>query len=153
MTGALLAQLSETPRQLADLVARAGDSSGTTGSAGGWSLHTIAAHLLDDESFDFRLRLERMLSEDAPHFTGYPWGTGMDRRGEGIVDIVREFALQRQASLNLLGSLEDAEFAREAAMPSGAALSIRQLIEEWLEHDREHLEQAAELLRRIDERR
>lgn len=141
-----LAELSATPRRMAGLVSQAGEAGLDHASPGEWSLRVIVAHVLDDEIFDFRLRLERMLSEERPSFGGFPWATGQERGSDPIGELLRDFALQRQASLNLLAGLRAADLSRTARTPGGKTLTVSGLVEAWVEHDREHIAQGEALI-------
>lgn len=153
MSDSPLAELSATPRKLAELVTRAGESKLDQAPAGEWSLRRVILHLLDDEMFDFRLRLERMLSEERPAFLDFPWGTGQGRDGDAISDLLRDFALQRQASIHLLTGLGAEDLRRSARMPGGRVLTVGGLVEAWVAHDREHIAQAERLAGSIGQSR
>lgn len=144
MSDSPLAELSATPRRLAELATEIGEKLDVA-PPGEWSLRAVITHLLDDEMFDFRLRLERMLSEERPTFIDFPWGTGQDREGDPLGELLRDFALQRQASVHLLTGLRADDLKRTARMPGGSVLTVGGLVEAWVAHDREHIAQAERL--------
>lgn len=147
MTESPVTELGATPRRLAELVTTAGDRGLDYAPPDGWSLRMIVAHLLDDEMFDFRLRLERMLSEDRPSFDGFPWTAGQQRGNDAIGELLRDFALQRQASLNMLTGLRNEDLVRTAKLSDGQWTSVSALVDAWVEHDREHLAQGEAVVR------
>lgn len=147
MTESPVTELGATPRRLAELVTMASERGLDYAPQDRWSLRMIVAHLLEDEVFDFRLRLERMLSEDWPSFDGFPWAAGQQRGNDAIGELLRAFALQRQASLSMLTGLRGDDLGRAARMPGGELLTVGALVAAWVEHDREHLTQGEEVVR------
>jgi hypothetical protein len=90
------------------------------------------------------VRLERLLGETEPVLTDFDekawpqWrNTARDRKEQ----LLGDFALQRQASMNILHSLRPADWARRGRREISGPLTVRSWVEHWVHHDREHIRQ------------
>lgn len=139
----LLTRLAQTPAALAHLVAEATDALLDEARPGEWSARTILAHFRDDEFLCSRVAVERMLAEVNPavHFIdGADWEPGRNHSRDRKEHLLAGFALQRQASLAILQMLAPADWERTATR-DGRSLTLRQLVQTWVNHDAEHLAQ------------
>jgi DinB family protein len=140
----LIDRLTETPKAAAHLVAELSDERLDAPAAdGGWPVRTILAHLRDDEYLCMRLNLERALAEHNPavqFVDGADWEHDRSRERDRKELLLADFALQRQASVNILRGLRPADWERAMQTEHGA-LSIRQLVEAWAQHSEEHIAQ------------
>ena len=69
-----------------------------------WSVREILAHLLDDEMFVMRTRMERMMKEENPQLASHDekkWYSQRNKTRDGLTELLGDFAIQRQASLNM----------------------------------------------------
>jgi hypothetical protein len=133
----LLRELAATPRRLAHLAEDNSAERMAAARPGVSSARRVIAELLDAECFGFRLRLERMLSEERPVLSAFRAASGREREGEPVRELIRAFALHRQASLSLVAALDDSGARREAVLPDGEVLTIAGLVERWVRNDRE----------------
>lgn len=118
---------------------------------GHWSARTVIAHLRDDESLVMRQRLERMLAEDGPVFPNFDekaWATWRNRDRDDIKHLLRDFAVQRQASVNLLRFLSPAQWQRTGRHETDGEYTVLSWAQHWAEHDTTHLEQIREAIDR-----
>lgn len=145
MTRERIDQLASTPGTLAHLVAEATDDLLDTPSAPGeWSARTILAHLRDDEYLCMRVCLERALAETNPEVTfinGADWEPTRNREHDRKEWLLADFALQRQASLNILHSLRASDWERRAHDAQHGEFSISGLVTSWIRHDANHIAQ------------
>ena len=136
-------RLARTPKILAHLVAEAGDDALDAAPAGEWSARTLLAHFRDDEYLCMRVALERMLAEDAPalrFLEGHEWEPGRNRTRDRKEVLLAGFALQRQASIDILNGLRPDDLRRRGR--SGVSeFSVEQFLESWAGHDAEHIAQ------------
>jgi hypothetical protein len=149
VTSSPLNALAATPRSLAHLVVDLTDEALDEAGPGAWSARTILAHFRDVEFMVFRLRLERALAEDDPlvaPFDETPWSEGRNRSRDRKEQLLGDFALQRQASLNILQALSPGDRRRSFRRVDGTQGTVDSLLERWLEHDREHLGQLEAML-------
>lgn len=136
-------QLAATPSVLAHLLAECDDARLDAPAKDGWSARTIVAHLRDDELLCMRLALERILAEDEPELRfldGADWEPTRNRSRDRKQELLAGFALQRQASLGVLGMLRSEDWRRRGRS-QGQLFSVEQLVERWAAHDREHIAQ------------
>lgn len=136
-------RLAATPKVLAHLVAEADDATLDRAVPGEWSARTLLAHFRDDEYLCMRVALERMLAEDVPSvrfLEGHEWEPGRNRTRDRKEVLLGGFALQRQASLDILNGLRPEDLERRGR--SGLSeFTLAQFLESWAGHDAEHIAQ------------
>src|SRR5689334_18971188 len=67
-----------------------------------WSIREILAHLVDDEIYVMRLRLERIVKEDQPHLAPHDekrWYATRNTTRDALGELLDDFRVQRAASL------------------------------------------------------
>lgn len=146
---AVLAELAATPRRLAQLVAEASDALLDAASPGEWSARDVLAHLRDLEVLVFRWGLvQAMLEEEAtvPVFDQGAWAERRWRGRDQKQQLLGDFALQRQATLNLLAKFAPAHWERRARIPGGRVVTMREWVAGMVAHDGEHVTQLEGLL-------
>lgn len=149
MTDPLLERLALTPKQLAHLVAEADDARLDAAPTGEWSARTILAHFRDCEMLCEGLRIQRMLAEDEPRLADFDeaaWAANRNRSRDGKAQLLADFALQRQATLNVLSGLRLADWDRGGTHPTRGHFTIRSWAEYIAEHDAAHLNQLESVL-------
>lgn len=136
--------LAATPHTLAQLVAEAGAERLDAAAPGEWSARVVLAHLRDDEALVMRLRLERILAEDEPLlavFDEKAWAAGRHTARDRKEQLLGDFALQRQASLNVLRGMPPGAWERTTRHPEYGRFTLRWWVEHWLDHDATHVAQ------------
>lgn len=144
-----LGQLVATPSKLAHLTVEATDEALNAAPEGEWSARTVLAHLRDAEMLEFRVGLERLLAEPDPALYFLPpdeWERDRNRERDEKSVLLSDFALQRQASVNLIATMREPDWERTAPGPRGEAITIAQFVQIWAGHDAAHLGQLEELL-------
>tara|TARA_Y100000588_G_scaffold311279_1_gene337225 strand:- start:35 stop:553 length:519 start_codon:yes stop_codon:yes gene_type:complete len=144
-----LGQLAATPSALAHLTVETMESVLDIAPEGEWSGRVVLAHFRDAEVLEFRLGLERLLAEENPALFFLPpdeWEQKRNRERDQKGVLLGDFALQRQASLNLIASVQTNDWERQGAGPGGTLFTIAQLVQVWAEHDAAHLSQLEVLL-------
>lgn len=109
-----------------------------------WSVREILAHLLDDEMFVMRTRLERMMKEDNPQLTSHDekkWYSQRNTARDELIQLLSDFAIQRRASLNMFSLLRASEWSRTAYHPEYGQFTAEQWLEHWVAHDITHIQQ------------
>ncbi len=139
----LLRHLAETPKRLAQLVVDASERALSEPGEGGWSARDVLAHLHDAEVLLFRQSLLAMAAGGAAQQPDLERWRSL-RRGERFLKerLLGDFALQRQASLNLLEGI-DPDAWRSLGGGEGA---LAALLRRWVRHDEEHFHQLEQLL-------
>ena len=112
---------------------------------GKWSPREIAAHLADCElAFSFRLRQCLAPAPGAPPAVIQPFDQDAWAQRYAAYDLPAALELFRAArawNLKLIGSLPEADFARETTHPERGTLQFRTLLETMAGHDLNHLTQ------------
>lgn len=144
-----LAQLAATPSRLAHLTVESADEDLDAAPEGEWPARVVLAHLRDVESLEFRVGLERLIAEPNPALYFLPpdeWERerNRDRDGKGV--LLGDFALQRQASMNLIATMRDSDWERTAPGPRDEPITAAQFVQIWAGHDATHLRQIEALL-------
>lgn len=149
MTDHLLQRLALTPKQVAHLVAEVDDARLDTAPPGGWSPRTILAHLRDCEMLCEGLRIQRMLAEQEPEFADFDetaWVESRNRSRDRKEQLLGDFALQRQATLNVLSGLRPDDWRRGGTHPTRGRFTIMTWVEYIVEHDAAHIAQLESVL-------
>ncbi len=144
-----LAQLAATPSRLAHLTVESTDEDLDAGPEGEWSARVVLAHLRDAEMVEFRVGLERLVAEPNPALYFLPpdqWERERNRERDDKSVLLGDFALQRQASLNLITTMRDSDWERTAPGPRDEPITVAQFVQIWAGHDAAHLGQIEALL-------
>ncbi len=144
-----LAQLAATPSKLAHLTVETTEADLDAAPDGEWSARVVLAHFRDAEALEFRMGLERLLVEPDPTLFFLPpdqWERERNRDRDDKSVLLGDFALQRQASLNLIATMRLADWERTAPGPRGEAITVAQFVQIWAGHDAAHLGQLEALL-------
>jgi DinB superfamily len=114
-----------------------------------WSIREILAHLVDDEIYVMRLRVERIVKEDQPHLAPHDekrWYASRNTTRDALDQLLDDFRVQRAASLSMLHMLREQDWARTGTQPEYGTFTAEEWLGHWVEHDTVHLEQIRENL-------
>ena len=114
-----------------------------------WSIREILAHLVDDEMFVMRTRLERMMKEETPSLASHDekkWYSQRNTSRDTPQELLSDFALQRAASLGILTILRESEWARTAYHPEYGHFTAQDWVGSWVEHDLTHIQQIERII-------
>jgi DinB superfamily len=109
-----------------------------------WTIREILAHLVDDEMYVMRTRLERIIKEERPHLAPHDeqaWYASRNTSRDALDDLLADFATQRTASLGIVTMLRDSDWAREGYQPEYGAFTAEKWLENWVAHDTTHINQ------------
>lgn len=109
-----------------------------------WSIREILAHLVDDEIYVTRLRMERIVKEDMPLLAPHDekkWYATRNTTRDGIVELLADFATQRTASLGMLHMLRESDWIRRGQQPEYGIFTAEEWLDHWVEHDVTHIKQ------------
>lgn len=109
-----------------------------------WSIREILAHLVDDEMYVMRLRLERIVKEDNPQLIPHDekrWYANRNTNRDKLSELLADFALQRNASLGIITMLRPEDWARTGFQPEYGQFTAEKWLSNWVNHDTTHLEQ------------
>jgi DinB family protein len=120
-----------------------------------WSIREILAHLVDDEMFVMRTRMERMMKEEVPTLPSHDekkWYGQRNTSRDTINELLSDFATQRTASLGILTLLRDQEWVRTASHPEYGHFTALAWLGSWAEHDLVHIRQIEQTREAADQR-
>jgi hypothetical protein len=137
--------LQQTSAELTRLTANATSAALDFRSASDeWTVREILAHLVDDEMYVMRLRLERIVKEDRPHLTPHDekaWYAQRNTTRDELPELLTDFATQRAASLGIIAMLRESDWQREGFQPEIGIFTAEVWLSHWAEHDMVHLRQ------------
>jgi len=109
-----------------------------------WTIREILAHLVDDEMYVMRTRMERMMKEERPDLAPHDeqrWYASRNTSRDALDELLADFAVQRAASLGMLDMLRDSDWAREGYQPEYGVFTAKTWLDHWTDHDAVHLRQ------------
>jgi hypothetical protein len=112
---------------------------------GEWCAKEIVGHLIEAERRGFAGRIRTILVETNPRLEGWdPDEVARARKDcvRPIAELLAELAEIRPQSAALVRGLHDADLARAALHPKVGRISVNDILQEWVHHDRNHLRQA-----------
>lgn len=112
-----------------------------------WSVLEVVHHLLDEEIYDFRARLDIILHHpDQPWLPIDPqsWVTERAYNQQSPADILARFLEERRRSLAWLNSLPSPNWQVRYEAPFGQ-ISAADMLASWMAHDLLHTRQLVEL--------
>lgn len=134
-----------------DLVALTGNRTARDlehGPKGEWSAADVAAHIADNEMV-YSVRIRMVLTDENPMLVGYDeqsWAARLRVTDIDTAGCVERFRVLRAANIRLLDSLEDAEWERKGNHVDKGELTIADIVELLVGHDRTHLDRIRKLL-------
>ena len=111
---------------------------------GDWTVREILAHLVDDEMYVMRTRLERIIKEVRPHLAPHDeqaWYASRNTTRDQLTELLGDFAVQRAASLGIIAMLRESDWVREGYQPEYGTFTADEWLGHWVAHDTTHLEQ------------
>jgi hypothetical protein len=115
-----------------------------------WCANEIVGHLLEADRRGFAGRIRSVLATERPTFTTWDQpGVARARRDDlrDPAELSAELAAQREADLALVVALDADALGRAGIHPAAGELTVRDLLHEWVHHDREHLAQLTAITR------
>lgn len=113
-----------------------------------WSVLEVAAHLLDEEREDFRVRLEHTLNRpDAewPPIDPQGWVSSRGYAEWDLRDTIGSFFSERVRSVEWLSSLDEPDWTRAHRHPQFGGMTAGDLLGSWVAHDLLHARQLVKL--------
>lgn len=114
-----------------------------------WSIREILAHLVDDEMYVMRTRLERIIKEDRPSLAPHDekaWHAHRNTTRDLVTELLSDFKTQRAASLGIVTMLRESDWAREGYQPEYGVFTAGEWLSNWVAHDTTHLRQIESIL-------
>jgi hypothetical protein len=112
---------------------------------GEWCAKEVLGHLIECEKRGFSGRIRIILkSEESPELEGWDQDAVARARKDCERDwtaLYHEFLQLRSASVTQVAGLSPADLARAGQHPKVGALTVGDLLHEWVHHDRNHIRQ------------
>jgi hypothetical protein len=111
---------------------------------GEWCVKDVLGHIIEAERRGFAGRIRIMLAGAEPRLETWDQNEVARARRDCQRDageLLRELAALRQDSLGLVTSLAEADLARGGQHPKVGYLTIGDVVNEWVHHDRNHVRQ------------
>jgi hypothetical protein len=112
---------------------------------GEWSVNECVGHLIEAEQRGFAGRIRLILATDGVALSDWEQAAVAAARHDEAADpieLVESFAALRSEGIALVRSLAPADLGRVGIHPAVGPLAIRDLLGEWVHHDRNHVRQA-----------
>ncbi len=119
---------------------------------GEWCPNEVVGHLIEAERRGFGGRVRAMLLQDRPRLETWVQSAVAAARHDDERDpaaLLAELNMLRDDSLALLRSLDATALARVGLHPQVGEVTVRDIIHEWVHHDREHVAQLVALTQRL----
>ncbi len=146
----IIDRLSATPRAVHALCAGLRDDEARFKPASGaWSILEIVCHLVDEETDDFRARLESTLRDPGakwPLTDPEGWAAERGYMEQVLAAKLRAFADERARSIAWLGSLRAPDWQAAYVHPRIGPIRAGELLVSWAAHDALHVRQIAKRL-------
>jgi hypothetical protein len=111
---------------------------------GEWCMLEVLGHLIESEQRGFAGRIRLILAEDGRPLEGWDQEAVARARRDCARDpaaLLAEFAALRAGSVELVEGLAPADLDRRGEHPKVGTLHVRDLLHEWVHHDRNHIRQ------------
>jgi hypothetical protein len=111
---------------------------------GEWCVKDVIGHIIEAERRGFAGRIRIILAGADPQLEGWDQNEVSRARRDCERDggeLLRELSTLRADSLGVVGSLAEADLARGGHHPKVGYLTVGDLLNEWVHHDRNHVRQ------------
>jgi hypothetical protein len=111
---------------------------------GEWSANECVGHLIEADRRGFAGRIRRILAEDGVAEAGWDQiAVAATRRDweRPVADVIEEFRAGRDEGIALVAGLEPSDLERHAVHAVVGRVTIGELLQEWVFHDRNHIRQ------------
>ena len=144
----LLQALATTPAELERLLADLPSDLAEQHLQESWALVEIVQHLVDVEG-RYRERLQQVVREERPQLQRIlPPATG-SKTHQSLHEFLLQFRGAREETVAFLTTLPAEAWRRRAVHPSWGVSSFYYLVQQLVNHDREHINQAGALKVRL----
>jgi len=111
---------------------------------GEWSANECVGHLIEADRRGFAGRIRRILEEDGIAEAGWDQiAVAASRRDweRPVAAVIEEFATGRDEGIALVTALRPSDLDRHAVHAAVGRVTVRDLLQEWVFHDRNHIRQ------------
>jgi hypothetical protein len=141
--------LAAFPGRLKEALALAGTRIRVRGSDGGFAIVEHLCHLADLEEEGYGARIEQLMAEERPawdDFDGAAIAVSRNYLDQDPDTAYARFLHARNANLTRLRAAQEGDWEKTGRHRGMGDVSLRQIAEMMVEHDRDHAEQIETLL-------
>jgi hypothetical protein len=112
---------------------------------GEWCVKEVLGHLIEADRRGLTGRIRILLAADTPALERWDPPEVARARGDcakSAVALLDQLAAMRQDAAALVRGLREADLDRAGRHPTVGPLRVRDLLQEWVHHDRNHVRQA-----------
>jgi hypothetical protein len=127
-----------------ELEALGDELAGWRPAPGEWSANECVGHLIEADRRGFAGRIERIRASNGVVEEGWDQlGVAAERRDweRPVAAVIEEFRVGREAGIVVVRSLQPDELDRHAVHARAGVVTISDLLQEWVFHDRNHVRQ------------
>jgi hypothetical protein len=109
-----------------------------------WCMLEVLGHLIESEERGFAGRIRLILAEDGRRLEGWDQEAVARARRDCArepASLLADFSALRAAGAALVERFEPADLERRGEHPTVGTLRVRDLLHEWVHHDRNHIAQ------------
>ncbi|MGI9146595.1 MAG: DinB family protein [Chloroflexota bacterium] len=113
-------------------------------AAGEWCAKECLGHIVEADRRAFNGRIRTILNTPEPTFLAWDQDAAARERNDcqrQATALLTEFLELRKDSVALVGALTEADLERGGTHPQVGYLRVRDLLHEWVHHDRNHFRQ------------
>jgi hypothetical protein len=136
-------RLAAMPQTVRELVSgRAAEELSRRAPGDFFSLRENVLHLRDIDLEGYEPRVVRILSEQNPFFpdiNGAKLAAERDYNAQPLAPALEAFAASRARSVARLRAVNEQDLERTAELEGVGRVTLRELLQRWLEHDAEHV--------------
>lgn len=117
---------------------------------GEWCAKEVLGHLIEAERRGFAGRIRQILAEPEPALIGWDQEAVARERADcarPLAPLLDEFLALRDDSADLVVALLPSQLGRGGQHPKVGHLTVADLLQEWVHHDRNHFRQILENVR------
>lgn len=115
---------------------------------GEWSAAQVAAHIADNEIV-YAVRVRMILTDENPLLVGFDeqaWSARLTMSDVNVAGSIERFRVMRDANIRLFDSLEPAEWSRAGTHADKGELTLADIVDLLIAHDRTYLDAIRKLL-------
>jgi hypothetical protein len=150
MLDRIIKRLDSTPAAVGAMCSSlAPDEASFKPPSGAWSVLEIVCHLVDEETDDFRARLESTLRDPAakwPLTDPEGWSIQREYHKQDLAAKLQQFTDQRARTISWLRSLKSPDWQTAYIHPRIGPIRAGELLIAWAAHDALHIRQIAKRL-------
>ena len=148
-----IARLAEAPQKVEDGIRGLSEEQLSWKPTEFFSIRENVLHLRDIDVFGYEKRLRLILTSDYPEFPdldGAKLALDRNYNAQPVRQALNDLKHSRGLSIQRLKGTLSLDLDRRAEMQGVGAIDLRRLLELWMEHDRGHIVDIAELRQAIE---